>query len=497
MPTVTFLALTIFLLAVTRIVYYTFFHPLAKYPGPAIAKFTNLWKVYQLWSLHMPETLRQLHDKYGEVVRVGPNDLSFNGGKASAQIYKAGRGLPKTKFYDGFTAFNPNLFGTQDEEIHSIRRRQMAHAFSLQSIRGMESYIDTHLLKLRKNLDHYVKTEEVFDLKELIAFYVLDVLGELAFSRSFNSQVEQDSKKLPPINDHIYLSCLLGMMPEMMPFLKVVAAWTPLPWFQGLFRARKQLKNLTAECVSHRMKEKISNRKDLLTCLINAVDPETGATLTELDINTEAFAMIVAGSHTTSGTLTLLFSHILQNQKVLEKVVAEIDQNLSHITDEINPSDDLEQNLPYIMACIQENFRIAPVFTMPLARKVITEGGIEIDGHLVPRNTTVFSLNHVVHHNPSIWGSDHDKFDPSRFLGPKADFFKRHLTHFSIGHRMCIGKNMAMTNILKVLTTVLKHYELEMMDPKQKISTISVGISEKDSPLECRVRKRSILSGAS
>lgn len=117
MPTVTFLALTIFLLAVTRIVYCTFFHPLAKYPGPAIAKFTNLWKAYQLWSLHMPETLRQLHDKYGEVVRVGPNDLSFNGGKASAQIYKAGRGLPKTKFYDGFTAFNPNLFGTQDEEV--------------------------------------------------------------------------------------------------------------------------------------------------------------------------------------------------------------------------------------------------------------------------------------------------------------------------------------------------------------------------------------------
>lgn len=168
----------------------------------------------------------------------------------------------------------------------------MAHAFSLQSIRGMESYIDTHLLQLRKNLDHYVKTEEVFDLKELIAFYVLDVLGELAFSRSFNSQVEQDSEKLPPINDHIYLSCLLGMMPEMMPFLKVVAAWTPLPWFQGLFRARKLLKNLTAECVSHRMREKISNRKDLLTCLINAVDPETGAILTELDIHTEAFAMM-------------------------------------------------------------------------------------------------------------------------------------------------------------------------------------------------------------
>lgn len=66
----------------------------------------------------MPETLRQAHEKYGDVVRVGPNDLSFKSGEAVSTIYKAGRSLPKTGFYDGFTAFNPNLFGTKDEEVY-------------------------------------------------------------------------------------------------------------------------------------------------------------------------------------------------------------------------------------------------------------------------------------------------------------------------------------------------------------------------------------------
>jgi hypothetical protein len=102
----------------TYIIYYRYFHPLAKYPGPFLASFTNVWKTYQLWTLHMPETLRQMHEKYGNVVRVGPNDLSFNSGEAVSTIYKAGRSLPKTGFYDGFTAFNPNLFGTKDDEVY-------------------------------------------------------------------------------------------------------------------------------------------------------------------------------------------------------------------------------------------------------------------------------------------------------------------------------------------------------------------------------------------
>jgi cytochrome P450 len=168
----------------------------------------------------------------------------------------------------------------------------MAHGFSLQSVKDMEFYIDGHLAKLLSNLAQRAKTGEVFDFKELIAFYVLDVLGELAFSQSFDAQTEQIPEKLPPINDHIFLACLMGMMPEVLPYLRAVAAWTPLPWVQQLFKARAQLKTLTAQCVRRRLNEKLSGRKDLLSSLINAVDPVTGAKLTELDINTEAFAMV-------------------------------------------------------------------------------------------------------------------------------------------------------------------------------------------------------------
>jgi benzoate 4-monooxygenase len=92
----------------------------------------------------------------------------------------------------------------------------------------------------------------------------------------------------------------------------------------------------------------------------------------------------VAGSHTTSGTLTLLFSHILQNSDVHDRLVQEVDIVLGHSKSDIVPIEDLESILPFTMACLNENFRMNSVFTMPLERKVMADDGMEIAGHFVP-----------------------------------------------------------------------------------------------------------------
>lgn len=120
--------------AAAYLVYYRYLHPLSKYPGPFWASVTDAWKAYQLSTLHLPEKLMELHQEYGEVVRVGPNDLSFRSADASSSIYKAGgRKMPKTSFYDGFTAFLPNLFGTQDEEVRHSRGPPAIHVCVLRS----------------------------------------------------------------------------------------------------------------------------------------------------------------------------------------------------------------------------------------------------------------------------------------------------------------------------------------------------------------------------
>ena len=103
--------------------YNRFFHPLRGFPGPFWAAQTDAWRAYHLCTKRLPDTLEAVHARYGPVVRVGPNDLSFQSVAAIAPIYKSGRRLIKSSFYDGFTAFIPNLFGTQDEEVSTARPR--------------------------------------------------------------------------------------------------------------------------------------------------------------------------------------------------------------------------------------------------------------------------------------------------------------------------------------------------------------------------------------
>lgn len=79
------------------------------------------------------------------------------------------------------------------------------------------------------------------------------------------------------------------MIPDMMPFLKMVFAWTRQSWLQELLQARQQLKNVILYCVRQRIEDKDGDRNDLLTC---SVDPNTGVILTELDILTDAFAFM-------------------------------------------------------------------------------------------------------------------------------------------------------------------------------------------------------------
>jgi len=99
-------------------IYYRFLHPLSKYPGPFLASVTDLWQVYQFLTLKQPYYLTKLHEKYGPVVRYGPDKLSITDENAIPILYqKGGKMFPKTEFYDAYGGRIPNVFGMRDEEV--------------------------------------------------------------------------------------------------------------------------------------------------------------------------------------------------------------------------------------------------------------------------------------------------------------------------------------------------------------------------------------------
>ncbi|KAL4998431.1 cytochrome P450 [Aspergillus recurvatus] len=481
------------------VVYMRHFHPLSQYPGPLFASLSNTYKAYHVYKLTIHEKLLELHNTYGPIVRIGPNHLHTWEGDAIAPIYKGGRSMGKSEFYDAFTAFRPNLFGGRDEDTHALRRRQLSHGFAQVSVQQLEPLIEGQMAILISKLHHYAQTGEAFDLKHALSLYVLDILGEVAFAKPFCVQHTEDDEKLHAISDHLLLAGVIGELP-CQKLTKFLSRISPVPWMRRLMKSRNTLKGICAGCVRFKIEnlESTRSRPDLLRGLVEATDPESGKRLSEEEINSEAFAVLVAGSHSTAGTLTLLFWHLVQNPSIVRKVQAEIESTLGPLNkDQVSyPIAGLESSLKYTMACVRENFRVNPVFTMPLWRRVGYPGGLEIAGHHIPHGTNICISNYVLHHNPSIFGSDHCIYNPEKWLDESYNKEKgRYLIPFSVGHRMCIGRNLAMTNILKSVCTLVMLFEFEPLEKRNDVRVVSPGIGEMGGVFEVRVRARGASRG--
>ncbi|OJJ62822.1 hypothetical protein ASPSYDRAFT_144222 [Aspergillus sydowii CBS 593.65] len=498
---------------VIYVVYQRCLHRLAKYPGPFLASLTDLWQAHQFFTLQQPYNLTKLHEKYGPVVRYGPDKLSVTYESAIPIIYqKSARSMPKTEFYDAYGAAHPNVFGMRDETLHSTRRRHMSHSFSLSYIKEMEKYMDLNIHILKDRIRTYGSTGEVFNLKKLLHYYMIDVIGELAFSQSFGVQEADDELLVPPVIEHSLLAAVTGAWPSMTKSLKKWLQFVPHDGLRKLFAGRKACADLASKCVQRRLADlkgdgtslSPEDRKDILTNLIKAKNPETGEKLTQIDLETEAFGFIIAGTHTTSATSSLLFYHLLHNPELMRKCIEEIDSNLP-VLESTEPAYSVttaESSLPFLRNCVRENFRITPVFTMPLARRVMDPAGITIEGNHFPQGTSLAVCNHAFHHNPAVWGPDHNIFNPTRWDDPSVNAKARLLMHFGLGGRQCIGKTVATTNIYKLFSTLLKEFTFELADEQERADVelgrykgtipdlVSVGISDMKGPLLVRARVR-------
>jgi hypothetical protein len=72
-----------------------FHHGLHKYPGPFLASFTDWWRFWDVYRRRPEVTHLRLHRKHGDVVRLGPNYLSFANPDALKAIYGLNKGFIK------------------------------------------------------------------------------------------------------------------------------------------------------------------------------------------------------------------------------------------------------------------------------------------------------------------------------------------------------------------------------------------------------------------
>ena len=89
---------------------------------------------------------RALHQKYGPLVRISPNEVACADPEAIRKIYPMSNPLNKSYFYDiwhikGFSKY-PDHFSNTNERLHSERRRIVNSVYSMTTILTLERYID-------------------------------------------------------------------------------------------------------------------------------------------------------------------------------------------------------------------------------------------------------------------------------------------------------------------------------------------------------------------
>ena len=90
-----FLVIPIVLLSYLTANYFN--HGLNKYPGPLLAGMTDWWRFFDVYGRRPDITHIKLHREHGDVVRLGPNSLSFADPKAIKQIYGLNKGFVKVR----------------------------------------------------------------------------------------------------------------------------------------------------------------------------------------------------------------------------------------------------------------------------------------------------------------------------------------------------------------------------------------------------------------
>ena len=168
----------------------------------------------------------------------------------------------------------------------------MAHSFSKTALKTMEAIFDQHVVRFCRRLDDLGQSREEVDLKDLVSRYQYDLMGHLAFDRSFDSQLSPEVQ-VPKWNDHFYLGCLYGMVPSLLPWSMRIGNRIPSAWFKSLVQSRAQMRQQTIHAVEQTLQSSVIARdRSLLSYVIEARDPVTGEKMSKLDICTEAFGFL-------------------------------------------------------------------------------------------------------------------------------------------------------------------------------------------------------------
>ncbi|KAH7409032.1 cytochrome P450 oxidoreductase [Cadophora sp. MPI-SDFR-AT-0126] len=462
------------------ILYCRYFHPLRSIPGPFLASFSRTWIVFMTASGSMEKTERALHKKHvGHLVRIAPNEVSCSDPEAIRIIYSTKKVFNKTDWYNTWTP--PNLayaghFPTRDEKEHAERRRIVNNVYSMSSILESEGVIDSCTDQWCETVRELAKQKSVVDLRYLINMYIYEVLRGIIYSGTWNfaNNRMEDAGWIEKIEPALALFSIGGTLPSYLMPIYMLSSIIFAPPIRRTMKFVGRLSLASAAAVSKRKEQIDANedgKPDMVKRLfeINA-DRGEKYNFKHEHVVAETQSALFAGIDTTSIAITSILYYLMQSPDTYRKLTAEIDEAVEKglISIPISYSDAVK--LPYLKACINEGMRLHPSVALTMPREV-SEGGATISGVYFPAGYRVGINPAVVQYDRDVFGVDAERFNPDRWLHGDTARMDRTMLEFGAGTRTCIGKNIALSEIYKLIPQLLRLFNIRLLEPDMELKT--------------------------
>ncbi|KAK7432902.1 hypothetical protein QQZ08_000373 [Neonectria magnoliae] len=417
-----------------------------------------------MWTGYHHRAVQELHAKYGPIVRIAPNNLSFINPQAWKDIYahKKTRDLEMIKdpeFYvrnpDAPTIVNGN------REEHARYRRLYSPGFSARSLREQEpliqGYVNMFINGLGRACEH---GETPVDMVQWFNWVTFDIIGDLAFGEPFGCLENGATDWLLKLNQ-IEEAQMHFRIIQHIPLLgryarQIVNTMLPSDAVKGAEGHRK----LTQEKVSRRVNNNAS-RPDFMDHILRQ---PPGKDFTFGEMLSNSATLIQAGSETTATLLSGALHLLLQHPDKMRKLVAEL--TTSFASDDMMTIENTDR-LPYLAAVLEEALRLYSPAVPGFPRQV-PEAGATIDGEYVPGGTSVAVNHYAAYHSPLNF-SRPEEFIPERFIDVAAFPEDRRdvLQPFSVGPRNCIGKSLAYAEGRLILGRAVWTFDMRLSEKSQ------------------------------
>ena len=377
---------------------------------------------------------------------------------------------------------------TLDDGVEWKRQRKIASSGFGHAVLEYTTEVATNILRddLFPKWDVLSKapSKQSADMVQYMLRFTLDVIGEVAFSYSF-----QSVKNMPHDIDKEKDDTMYDTFNTLIEILMVRYRSLPFQSFlpsklNRKFKAACNKLNLVVNKIvtdrtkEQEMSEKSSSKghkkwKDLLSQLL--IKDDSGNRLSHKFISGNIRMFLFAGHDTTAMTLSYCLWHLATNHNIQEELYNEILPLF--ISTKNNPTYKDLRNLKLLDAIMKETLRInAPA---GISRRAIDDViiGNKEEGknqYLIPKGCEVYIYPHSLQRHPKYWDNP-DIFDPSRFLSLGENNNKKDnieipgpFIPFSVGPRNCIGLQLAMAEIRATIAHIIFRYKLKPFDDKKQ-----------------------------